>query len=305
MSADESIVWVFCRASNNLLQVNIGAKPEVRFGWIRPTVERMVLEEDLLGEDHNKGRRMFYDGYDNKLSGGLSCAGCHPEGRDDAHVWHEKTIKTRSGEATNFLGDADQAPLESTKAVGYARQTPMLAGRVSANGPYGWHGESPDLQARLRGGLELHRWGRISMYDTSEANLVGRALFLTLFVRHGLIPPPRDVHEMTPEEKKGQEVFKSEGTRCARCHVPETEYTDRMAYPFSPKFPPVSGFEDEPNSQYKTPSLFYVDGTAPYYHDGRASTLEVLIEGNGDRMGRTSHLSAEEKAALIAFLRTL
>lgn len=305
MSADEKIFWVYCRASNNVLEINTGDKAKIDSKSLEPQVKRLALEEDLLGADHNKGRRMFYDGHDDKLSGGLSCAGCHPEGRDDGHVWHETPVKARAGEAVNFLGDADQAPLDSTKAVGYARQTPMLAGRVAANGPYGWHGESVDLQARLRGGLGLHRWGPIPMWDATESSLVGRALFLTLFVRHGLIPPAKEVRELTEQEKKGKEVFNSEGTRCARCHVPETEYTDRMSYPFTPKVPPVRGFEDEPDQNYKTPSLFFVDGTAPYYHDGRASTLEVLIDTNGDRMGRTSHLSAEEKAALIAFLKTL
>ncbi|APR75606.1 Hypothetical protein A7982_00952 [Minicystis rosea] len=48
-----------------------------------------------------------------------------------------------------------------------------------------------------------------------------------------------------------------------------------------------------------------MSGTAPYFHDGRAATLEELIDENADRMGHTSHLSREDRAALIAFLRTL
>ena len=87
--------------------------------------------------------------------------------------------------------------------------------------------------------------------------------------------------------------------------MPDPEYTDRMAYPLSPKLPPIAGFEDEPNQQFKTPSLFFVAGTPPYFHDGRFSTLEALIEQNADRMGRTTHLSPEDRAALVAFLRTL
>lgn len=39
-------------------------------------------------------------------------------------------------------------------------------------------------------------------------------------------------------------------------------------------------------------------------HDGRFSTLESLFEFNQDRMGKTSQLSADERKALIAFLRT-
>lgn len=304
LSADENTAWVYCRASNGIVQANLGGSARVSFGSLRSDLVRLKLEDDLLGEDYNKGRRVFYDGFDYYISGRLSCAGCHPEGRDDGHVWHETTFKARDGEGTNFLGDPDQAPFESTKAVGYPRQTPMIAGRVFAAGPYGWHGESPDLVSRLRGGFGLHRWGPLRAHD-GEAPLVGRALFLSLFIRHGLIPPPREARELTPQEKKGEEVFKSEGTRCIKCHVPETEYTDRMSYPFYPKLPPVSGFEDEKEQNFKTPSLFFVNGTPPYYHDGRASTLDVLVENNGDRMGRTSHLSAEEKAALIAFLRTL
>ena len=35
----------------------------------------------------------------------------------------------------------------------------MLAGLVNAAGPYGWHGESPDLGARVTAGMGLHRWG--------------------------------------------------------------------------------------------------------------------------------------------------
>jgi CxxC motif-containing protein (DUF1111 family) len=40
-------------------------------------------------------------------------------------------------------------------------------------------------------------------------------------------------------------------------------------------------------------------------HDGRFESLESLIEGNQDRMGNTAQLSAADKKALVAFLRTL
>jgi len=318
LSESEALAWVYCRASNNIVQVRLEedkadedtpAQPlspaaQTPVEGPTPKLVRVALEADLLGDDYNKGRRIFYDGFDDSISGGLSCAGCHPEGRDDGHVWHEATIMAFGQESTNFLGDGDQAPQDSTKSVGYARQTPMLAGRVNASGPYGWHGESPDLVGRLRAGFDLHRWGRL-WHDSSESHLIGRAQFLSPFLRRGLVPPPREVHEMTPEEKRGKELFMSEETRCARCHVPETEYTDRTAYPLLPKTPTVTGFEDEAEQNFKTPSLSYVGGTAPYFHDGRASTLEVLIEQNGDRMGRTSQLSTEDRKALIAFLRTL
>ena len=53
------------------------------------------------------------------------------------------------------------------------------------------------------------------------------------------------------------------------------------------------------------PSLRYVGKTAPYYHDGSALTLQALIAENKERMGKTQHLSEEERAALVAYLESL
>jgi mono/diheme cytochrome c family protein len=300
LSADESLVWVYCRTTDDVVQLRLDDFQDV-------TSARVRIAEDLLGEPDGQGRRIFYDATDGITSGGVSCAGCHPEGRDDGHVWHEAKFKTKRSETehVNFLGDGDQAPLEKTREVGYPRQTPMLAGRVAAKGPYGWHGESADLLARLKAGFGLHRWGPLEEGVGGEGELIGRAQSLTPFLRHGLVPPPRDVHPLTSEEAQGKEIFNSNRTRCAKCHVPDTEFTDRGSYPFSPKAPTVAGFEDEKAQEFKTPSLFFVGGTPPYFHDGRAATLEALVEQNQDRMGHTSHLSAEERAALVAFLRTL
>jgi cytochrome c peroxidase len=64
------------------------------------------------------------------------------------------------------------------------------------------------------------------------------------------------------------------------------------------------GFTD-PEPKFKTPSLRFVAGTPPYFHDGSAETLADLVEQDKDTMGKTSHLSDEDKAALVAFLETL
>jgi hypothetical protein len=306
LSADESTAWVYCRSTSDLIEIRLDPlTPPPSAADAKKPRPRLELAKDLLGDPDARGRRMFYDATDRITSGGVSCAGCHPEGRDDGHVWHEtKFAGVRLTEATNFLGDADEAPREQTARAGYARQTPMLAGRLAAPGPYGWHAESADLQARLMAGFRLHRWGPLDLsYGDSE--LLGRAQYLQPFLRHGLVPPPRDVHPERPDEARGKEIFLSKEAQCVKCHVPATEYTDRTAYPFSPRVAAPSGFEEEKDGKYKTPSLVSVGGTAPYFHDGRASSLEVLIEQNGDRMGHTSQLSPEDRAALVAFLRTL
>jgi cytochrome c peroxidase len=71
------------------------------------------------------------------------------------------------------------------------------------------------------------------------------------------------------------------------------------------KRPARPAFEEEPSAAFKTPSLLFVGGSEPFFHDGGSSTLEDLVDTNGDRMGKTSQLSAADRAALVAYLRRL
>jgi len=124
------------------------------------------------------------------------------------------------------------------------------------------------------------------------------------FLRHGLVPPPREDRALTVQEQQGRTVFESPRAACTRCHVPATGFTDRSSAPLrgfkTPRF-----FDEDPRRDYRVPSLLYVGGTPPYYHDGSAPTLEDLIDEDHDRMGHTSHLDADERKALVAYLRTL
>ena len=83
----------------------------------------------------------------------------------------------------------------------------------------------------------------------------------------------------------------------------ETGYTDRVAYPFAPKAPPPPGFE-EPEGGVPHPLAALRRGIAALLPRRALATLEEPID-KPDRMGHTSHLSVEERAALVAFLRTL
>jgi hypothetical protein len=300
LSADEATAYVLCRATYDVAAVKLDphAGP---FEPAAPVVERFA--DDPLDATGATGRRLFYNATDRITSGGLACSGCHPEGRDDGHVWHEARFNTSDGPNANFVGEMENLP-EEDRVKGHARRTPLLVGRISA-GPYGWHAESPDLRSRLVNGFGLHRWGGLPAQH-AQVNLDARAAFLTAFVLRGLAPPPRpiDKRELTPEEQKGKDIFQSDATRCARCHVPESDYTDRTAYPLPKRLVRI-GFDDEENVAFKTPSLKHLVGHPPYFHDGSAASIEELIERNADRMGKTNHLSSEERAALVAFLKTL
>jgi mono/diheme cytochrome c family protein len=294
LSEDEQTAWIFCRSTSTVLAWS--------FAWDGPR-PYLRLADDLLPAEAALGRRIFHDATDSLTSGGLACAGCHPEGRDDGHVWHETTVVAFDGHPT-FVSGPDNVPTTEPEHRGYPRQTPLLAGRVVAEGPYGWHAESPNLTHRLTQGFALHRWSDTGEYHVRR-DLYDRAMALRAFLRQGLVPPPREQRELSLEEKRGQEVFLSAQAGCAGCHVPATDYSDREAYALFTQLPPSAGFAVDPEKKYKTPSLRSVGETAPYLHDGRFASLRALVEQNGNRMGRTSHLSGADKNALIAFLETL
>lgn len=284
---------------SNSVAPNTGAATSTEFVGV---VARRHLLDDPLGPGGATGRKLFYSALDFPTSGGLGCAGCHPEGRDDGHVWHEATFTTEDGTKTNFVGHASNVPPEA-HTRGYARRTPMLAGRVSAAGPYGWHAESPTVTARLLAGFELHRWGALP--ETSPAELEKRARVLVEFLRRGLVPPRRETRALTPLERQGKQLFESPGVGCAVCHPPQSGLTTRRPYRLTPPLPLAAGFDADPDSRYKIPDLRYLARRAPYFHDGSAQSLEQLLEENKYRMGTTAHLSVDERRALQAYLETL
>ncbi|MFS8066744.1 MAG: hypothetical protein ACMG6S_10265, partial [Byssovorax sp.] len=315
LSIDEDIAWVYCRTTDNVVAVRLtpdgarGVPRETSFlanaawhkklsPWGPFAYARLAVPE--ARESLALGRRLFFDAEEPVVSGQMGCAGCHPDGRDDGHVWREATTQYPSG-AHFRAGPSLAVLLEERDPYGVARQTPMLAGRVNAMGPYGWHAESATLVDRIKAGFQLHR---NNQHLTDGATMRMRAEPLAEFLRTGLVPPPRDARDLDPEEQKGKAIFASTKTRCVTCHVPASELTDRSTTPLrgfrAPRY-----FDEDPRRDYKVPSLYYVGSTAPYYHDGSEATLEDLVEHNQDRMGRTSHLSKEERAELVAYLKTL
>jgi DNA-binding beta-propeller fold protein YncE len=317
LSADEDIAWVYCRTTDNLVAVRLTPDGDRAVHSEINYLERAAYHDKLSPwgpfayaklavppqpEDLALGRRLYFDATEPVVSGHMACAGCHPDGRDDGHVWREAEREGWPGKrSTFFAGPSLAITSEKVEPYGAARQTPMLAGRVDANGPYGWHGESATLPDRIRAGFGLHRNDRVM---TDGATLRMRADPLVAYLRKGLVPPPREAREPTAEETEGKRVFSSAKAACTSCHIPATGFTDRNAVPLR-GFKTLALFSDDGSRNYKVPSLLYVGGTPPYYHDGSAPTLEDLVDHDQDRMGRTSHLTPAERAALVAYLKTL
>jgi cytochrome c peroxidase len=121
----------------------------------------------------------------------------------------------------------------------------------------------------------------------------------------------------TPEENRGKTLFLTPpnvgGGGCAGCHVIPT-----FAMPGAVR---SNGLDAGETRVFKSPSLKSVAMTGPYMHDGRFATLEQVVEHyvSGVQLGPALDnrlrlpngqpirlaLSASDKAALVAFMRTL
>ena len=314
LSHDERTAYVWCRSTYDVAVVPLRRQPktEVQFDATVHSELVVPIAEDPLTDGVAKddpkrsfreaarlGRRLFYNATDDVMSEDLACAACHPEGREDGFVWQESPW--RDEEPDKLVYRANQALVHS-KIEPRLRQTPMLAGRVEAKGPYGWLGKDDDLLARARHGFALHRW---VAFRPDGRGATARSMMLAAFVHRGLTPPPKNQRALTATERRGKQLFNDPKTQCATCHVPQTGYTDRIAVAVGVPAPKWRQQMDESGVKFKTPDLSFVGSTPPYFHNGSVATLEELIVNNDDRMGKTNHLSRADQRALIAFLRTL
>lgn len=130
----------------------------------------------------------------------------------------------------------------------------------------------------------------------------------------------------TAEENQGKQLFFSAQTACNACHGTETftapiEKNNGIENPSVDRG--VGAITNQPAQvgSFKVPSLKSIELTAPYMHDGRFNTLEQVVEhyNSGvqphpnlspqlrlpDGSPRRLNLSPAQKAALVAFLKTL
>jgi CxxC motif-containing protein (DUF1111 family) len=160
--------------------------------------------------------------------------------------------------------------------------------------------------------------------DTDAKLDMNRSQFASLvaYVEH--LPAPRREFPSDPTERstveRGEALFAKVG--CADCHTPDLDgvkgvYSDFCLHSLTDhesggyvKQPDVSLPEDHPKlDEWKTPPLWGVADSGPYFHDGASPSLEKAIQrhgGDGRHVRqRYNELQQEERQAIIVFLRTL
>jgi hypothetical protein len=240
---------------------------------VRPKAKSIALGE--VGEMTvvRKGEKHFHDAT-LCFQHWQSCSSCHPGVRVDGLNW-------------DLLNDGMGNP-KNTKSMLLAHQSP----------PAMITGIRKDAETAVRAGIR-----HIQFAVRPEEDAVAIDEFLKSLkpvrsphLKKGLFS--KEAKELNSAAKRGKKLFKKTG--CASCHSGPL-YTDLKKYDVG------SGRGREEGIELDTPTLVEVWRTAPYLHDGRATTIEqILLKYNdGDKHGKTSGLSLRQARDLAEYVRSL
>ena len=279
-------------------------------------------ETPLSGQQAELGRRLFFD---QRLSGphSHSCATCH-----------NPSLSWGDGQARATGVNGATLPLRSPTLLTVVWQE-----------RFGWDGKFKDLESvslaplanHLNMGLSedelLRRLEATPTYvnafaqafedgQISRNNVAAALAAFQRTIKPGEAPFDRwlagDEAALSPEAKRGFTLFTGKAG-CAGCHSGWT-FSDGSFHDIGSASGPDIGrgrlFPTSVKLRYafKTPTLRDVARRAPYMHDGSVPTLEAVLDlydrGGIDRPSRSPEirplsLTAEEKAALLAFLNNL
>jgi len=168
------------------------------------------------------------------------------------------------------------------------RRTVILAGgRLENTAPFAWAGTSKDLRDHLH-----HTFERLNGQGLRSVELESLVSYL-----ESLPAPPTEQTDDMALVAHGKDIFTSKEAECSTCHAEGG--TDNKDHDVQ------SRDHADKKADFNTPSLKYVGGHAPYFHDGRYETLRDLLVKSDGQMGHTKQLKPADMDALEAYLRSL
>ena len=275
LSPDDRTAYVANSLSDDVSVIDLSTFAEVT---------RIPVTTSPLSPELHRGKLLFISSRSTQVSRDrwMSCESCHPDGEQDGRTW---LFPDGPRNTTNLRGLAQTHPLHWSADRDEVQDFEFTIRELQA-GTGLLEDPHPELGSPNTG---------------RSADLDALAAFV-----ESLQPKPSPFRRadgtLTPEAERGQDVFHRADVGCAACHVPPL-FTDLLMHDIGTGHGPGEllgpGFD--------TPSLRGVWHTAPYLHDGRASTLrDVLVTHNPtDQHGQTAHLSEQEIQDLVVFLRSL
>ncbi|HWG41705.1 MAG TPA: c-type cytochrome [Gemmataceae bacterium] len=233
-----------------------------------------VVRTIALGEPKHlsparQGEALFYDAR-RSHNQWFSCHTCHVDGHT-------------CGLTFDTLND---------DSYGNAKLTPSLHG-VARTAPWTWHGWQKSLGAAVEKSYVQTMFGPKPSADEVRAVVT----FL------GTLDHPPNPHRIADNRlsvaaKRGQALFAG-AAKCARCHA-GPDYTSEHLYDVK------LDADGSPYRRWNPPTLRGLWQRGPYLHDGRAATLDDLLQGPHapEKLGGQK-LSPGQRQDLIAFLQSL
>ncbi len=254
---------------------------------------------EVLGDQVLAGKRVFYDASDIRMSqdGYTACVACHLDGRSDGRVWDFTQLGEGLRNTTSLRG-----------AAGMGR------GLVHWSGNFD---EIQDFEVPIRnlfGGIgfmndaDYFSDGRNHPLGPSKAGfssaLDALAMYVSTLDQDDRSPHRNPDASITAQGIAGRQLFTQ--LNCQRCHS-GPDFSDSIAgfrHDVATLGPGSGQRLGEALLALDTPSLRGLFASAPYLHDGSAtSLLDVLTTRNVDGMhGDSGALSAPELAQLESFL---
>jgi len=229
------------------------------------------------------GRRLFNNS-SHTFQNQYCCYTCHPDMHEDGLVY-------------NMSG----------KDMGRNVTNTMTLRDISETAPFKWSGTNPTVykQDGMRFSTFLTRTESFSYKDLDA---------LTAYILTGIKNPPNLLYnakgELTEAQLRGKEIFERtkdnygneipEANRCITCHTPPYYTNRKMSY--------VQTLATTDDSiLFDTPHLNDIYASAPYLHDGRATTLEEIWTkyGKNDKHGVVNDMTKIQLNELVDYLKSL
>jgi len=253
---------------------------------IDTSTEKVVSTIDLGGPKNvdalRRGERLFYTA-EFAFQGGFGCSNCHIDSTIDGLQW-------------------DLEPDGFGKDIVDNRSLENLAGTE----PFKWNGGNPDMPTECGPRTE-------KFFFRSQSFNQQQLTALVTFVYSLPYRPNRyrqTDRELTPAQERGKAIFEraktkngaaiAEENQCTYCHS-GPKFTSQKQLDVG------SGKITDRSPVIDVPQLSNVAYSAPYLHDGSASSLEEIwtVFNQKDTHGVTNDLTKDELNDLIEYLKTL
>lgn len=180
---------------------------------------------------------------------------------------------------------------------------PSLRG-LRFTGPYGRDGRFASLRDFTRNVI-------VNEFKGPEPSPLVLDALIAYMLEFDFLPAPyleRDGRlqaSASDSAKRGELLFETpypsmNGKACASCHVPGSHFTDNEVHDIGSA---GEGAESGFSGAFDTPTLLGTQHTAPYFHDGRFSTLADVVAWKDETFGLG--LGEAERADLTAYLEAV